>query len=145
MIKLSSFIALLLISNFALANYVCTDGTVKVEVTIDGPVPEEFDFDNSIFQNNHVIKITTPNTVMVFDKLVVATEDGAGQESFQAFVPDRLAPLKMVVDFYFEHEGGYLAGGFQEILNYGQEGVMPYDYEYGDFYNFGYDVICDFN
>ena len=124
------------------ADYFCSDGEVIVEIFKGGPIPEEFDFDSSIFKNNHIIKITTQNNVLEFTDFVISTSDGAGQESYQVFVQDRLAPLKMVVDFYFEHEGGYLVGSFLEILNFAEEGVKAYNFEFGDTYQFDEDMKC---
>lgn len=150
-------LALSFVSNAALANldikglrnnskadYFCTDGKVIVEAFLDGNIPEEFEFDSSIFKNNHRIKITTEQNTYVYDDLVVATHDGAGQDSFQAFIPDRLAPLKLVVDFYFEHEGAYLSGSFLEILNFNEENVENYDYIFGEDYELDEKMKCTF-
>lgn len=100
------------------ADYKCTNGDVDVMITLDGKVYEEFDLDRQIFENNHELTITEGSTHTSYNQFVAVTYDGAGQESFQAYQADRLAPLKLMADFYYEHEGAYLVGGyFSQVQN----------------------------
>ena len=108
----------LLISSSWAYDYKCSNGEVEILINLGGKIYEEFELDRLIFENNHQIMITEFTTNTKYEKFVAVTYDGAGQESFQAYQPDRLAPLKKMLDFYFEHEGAYLVGGyFSKVQN----------------------------
>lgn len=114
----SIFLMIVFVSVTQAADYRCTNGNVDILITLDGQVYEEFNLDRDIFENNHRLMISEDSTHSTYDQFVVVTFDGAGQESFQAFEADRLAPLKKMADFYYEHEGAYLVGGyFSQVKN----------------------------
>lgn len=100
------------------SDYKCSNGEVEVSIALDGKVYEEFELDRQVFNNDHRVIVNEGQTQTKYEKFVAATYDGAGQESFQAYRPGRLAPLEKMLDFYYEHEGAYLVGGyFSQVQN----------------------------
>lgn len=118
-----------LICHSALAfggDYQCSNGSIEINVYLDGPIYEELELDQRIFENNHSITMSEDGTNQNYKGFVAVTHDGAGQDSFIAFVPGRLTPLKKVADFYYEHEGAYLVGG---VYSYLQKRWIEFDHE----------------
>ncbi|MBC75888.1 MAG: hypothetical protein CME64_07720 [Halobacteriovoraceae bacterium] len=92
-------------------DFECTDGTVKVEYTYQGEIPEVGELESDIFQNGNVVKITKGDKSYTYKKWVGIATDGFGNDLVQVYKAGGFhSLLEQVADFTFEHEGGYLEG-----------------------------------
>lgn len=127
------------------ASYTCSDGTMTVRAYDDGYGFETFDtIDFSqLFNNNHAIEIDYKGRTFRYDTMVSVSTDGAGQDIFQSFYQDGLSGFGENANFYFEHEGGYLAGSVKVPRVYGPN-IPAYEHEYEETYEFNnYSMSCE--
>jgi hypothetical protein len=97
------------------AGYKCSDGKTQIAISIQGPnlYYDDLPLWKVLKDSKHTIKISSAGKDLVYDKNVVMSADGAGEESFMVLQPGTLEALETLVNFYVEHEGEYLVGGFR--------------------------------
>lgn len=88
----------------------CFDGTTEVSIIPQGDVLEEDSSLVELLSKKNIVKIRTNDQVYSYTQDIVIMADGYGNDAVQALVVDRFGPISAVMQFTFEHEGGYLDG-----------------------------------
>jgi hypothetical protein len=121
--------------------YWCTDGDVTLRGDIDGDIPETFNsVPKNIFNNNHNVEIDYQGTTFKYNQYISVSTDGLGQDIFQSFYEKYLSGISENLNFYYEHEGGYLVGSFKIPMVYGAD-IPADDYIFGSEYTFDYEAM----
>jgi len=100
--------------------------------------------DVRVTPNNRVEIRNADGEFLTFDENIVASTDGAGNDTFQVLFLDSYG-VEIVLDLHYDHELGHLAGHWSEPVWYGEthldgfddrhdvaEEMNCYDYTYGD-------------